>query len=47
MPLRNEAGFCERCATNEVGEAISKISVKMRWMRAGASKAIPTKRRLT
>jgi fatty-acyl-CoA synthase len=26
MPLRNEAGFCERCATNEVGEAISKVS---------------------
>jgi fatty-acyl-CoA synthase len=25
-PLRNESGFCQRCAVNEVGEAISKIS---------------------
>jgi fatty-acyl-CoA synthase len=25
-PVRNEAGLCERCAMNEVGEAISKIS---------------------
>jgi fatty-acyl-CoA synthase len=25
-PVRNAAGFCERCATDEVGEAISKIS---------------------
>ena len=25
-PVRNAAGLCERCATNEVGEAISKIS---------------------
>jgi fatty-acyl-CoA synthase len=26
--VRNDAGFCERCSTNEVGEAISKISDK-------------------
>jgi fatty-acyl-CoA synthase len=26
MPLRNEAGFCERCSADEVGEAISKIA---------------------
>jgi fatty-acyl-CoA synthase len=26
MPVRNEAGFCERCSTDEVGEAISKLS---------------------
>jgi fatty-acyl-CoA synthase len=26
LPVRNDAGFCERCAVNEVGEAISKIS---------------------
>ena len=25
-PVRNDAGFCERCATDEAGEAISKIS---------------------
>jgi fatty-acyl-CoA synthase len=25
-PVRNAAGLCERCATDEVGEAISKIS---------------------
>jgi fatty-acyl-CoA synthase len=25
-PLRNAAGFCERCSTDEVGEAISKIA---------------------
>jgi fatty-acyl-CoA synthase len=25
-PVRNAAGFCERCATDEVGEAISKIA---------------------
>lgn len=25
-PMRDAAGFCERCATDEVGEAISKIS---------------------
>jgi fatty-acyl-CoA synthase len=25
-PMRNAAGLCERCATDEVGEAISKIS---------------------
>ncbi len=25
-PVRNAAGFCERCAADEVGEAISKIS---------------------
>src|SRR5450755_173361 len=26
--VRNDAGFCQRCATNEAGEAISKISDK-------------------
>ncbi|HEY5102836.1 MAG TPA: long-chain-acyl-CoA synthetase [Steroidobacteraceae bacterium] len=26
VPLRNAAGFCERCSTDEVGEAISKIA---------------------
>jgi fatty-acyl-CoA synthase len=26
MPARNAAGFCMRCATNEAGEAIGKIS---------------------
>ena len=25
-PVRSDAGFCERCATDEVGEAISKIA---------------------
>jgi fatty-acyl-CoA synthase len=25
-PMRGEAGFCEQCSTDEVGEAISKIS---------------------
>ena len=24
-PIRNEEGFCIRCSTNEVGEAIGKI----------------------
>src|SRR6516165_5556430 len=26
MPIRDERGFCVRCRTNEVGEAISKVS---------------------
>jgi len=26
VPMRNDAGFCERCSTDEVGEAISQIS---------------------
>jgi len=26
MPVRDEQGFCIRCKTNEVGEAISKVS---------------------
>src|SRR5262249_2692616 len=26
MPIRDEQGFCVRCNTNEVGEAISKVS---------------------
>ena len=26
MPIRDERGFCVRCTTNEVGEAISKVS---------------------
>jgi fatty-acyl-CoA synthase len=30
MPIRDDRGFCIRCKTNEVGEAISKISSDLR-----------------
>jgi fatty-acyl-CoA synthase len=29
LPVRNGAGFCERCSVNEVGEAISRIAANV------------------